>query len=607
MLRVSKYERTGSRVPACSAKSVEWLVCPSLCRSSLRVSLYKWVVAPPPPPLHLARFPHLPPLVVQVLYNRGITSPEEVKAFLEGEEKFHNPFRLKGMSQAVTRIRKAIRHGEPIAVYGDFDVDGVTATAILVETLRALGGHVIPYIPDRVREGYGLNKMALHSLAHKGIKVVVTADCGIRSVEEAKYARRIGLDLIITDHHSIGPEIPQAVAVINPKQEDCLYPFGELAGVGVAFKLAQALLLSNSQVPLKARSTALEEEAFYDLVALGTVADMVPLLGENRSMVIKGLRCLNSPRRPGIRALMQVAGLAPGSVDSTAISFILGPRLNAPGRLSSAMLSLRLLMSQDEREALELARQLDQWNRRRQRLMNQALEKARQKALDEMEKRMVILVADREFIPGIVGLVASKLVEEFYRPAIVMELGPERSRGSARSIPEFNITAALDQCASLLRKYGGHSAAAGLTIDTHKLPEFQERIEEIAEQTLGALDLKPTLFIDAEVSLAKLNWDVYFHLSKMEPFGYANPEPLFLSRGVRVQSSKLVGEDANHLRLTLADPKGSRLWNAIAFKMGDRISSLGDYVDVVYTLKADNWGGERRLQLCVKDIRPSEV
>jgi len=261
-------------------------------------------------------------------------------------------------------------------------------------------------------------------------------------------------------------------------------------------------------------------------------------------------------------------------------------------------------MSRDEGEALELARQLDRWNRHRQKLMNQALEKARQVALGELERGLVIIVADEGFAPGIVGLVASKLVEEFYRPAIVIELGAERSRGSARSIPEFNITEALDKCATLLHRYGGHAAAAGLTIDTAKLPHLRQRLEEIAQETLSSLDLRPTLMIDAEIPLADLNWKLYSYLTKLEPFGYANPEPLFLSRRVRVHSSRLVGDDASHLKLTLSD--GAKLWDAIAFRMGNRISHLGNYVDVVYTLKANSWGGEERLELYIKDIRPSK-
>jgi single-stranded-DNA-specific exonuclease len=565
------------------------------------MSFSRWAVAPPPPPSLLKAFPNIPPLVIKILYNRGAQTPSQIEAFLKGGEEPFNPFKLKDMDKAVTRIRKAIKGREPIAIYGDFDVDGVAATAILLETIKALGGNAIPYIPDRLYEGYGLNKPALRSLARKGIKLVITADCGIRSVEEARFARQIGLDLIITDHHSIGPEIPPALAVINPKREDCPYPFKDLAGVGVAFKLSQALFMANRRVPI---APGLKEEPnFYDLVALGTIADVVPLIGENRTLAVRGLQLLNSPARPGLKALMQVAGITPGTVDSYAISFILGPRLNAPGRLATAMLSLDLLTSREEALALELARELDRWNRQRQKLMNEHLEKARLKALETLEKNLVIMVGDEGFAPGVVGLVASKLTEEFYRPAIVLELSPERSRGSARSIPEFDITKALDQCADLLQRYGGHAAAAGLTLETRNLPALQARLEEIAQESLKDLDLIPTLTIDAEAPLDQITPELCRYISKLEPFGYANPEPLFLTRRVQVRDYRLVGEDSKHLRLTLS--WASKNWVAIGFRMGPRAGEIREFMDLVYTPKLDYWGNQESVQLLLRDFRPS--
>lgn len=565
------------------------------------MSFSRWAVAPPPPPSLLKAFPNIPPLVIKILYNRGAQTPSQIDAFLKGGEEPFNPFKLKDMDKAVTRIRKAIKGREPIAIYGDFDVDGVAATAILLETIKALGGNAIPYIPDRLYEGYGLNKPALRSLARKGIKLVITADCGIRSVEEARFARQIGLDLIITDHHSIGPEIPPALAVINPKREDCPYPFKDLAGVGVAFKLSQALFMANRRVPI---APGLKEEPnFYDLVALGTIADVVPLIGENRTLAVRGLQLLNSPARPGLKALMQVAGITPGTVDSYAISFILGPRLNAPGRLATAMLSLDLLTSREEALALELARELDRWNRQRQKLMNEHLEKARLKALETLEKNLVIMVGDEGFAPGVVGLVASKLTEEFYRPAIVLELSPERSRGSARSIPEFDITKALDQCADLLQRYGGHAAAAGLTLETRNLPALQARLEEIAQESLKDLDLIPTLTIDAEAPLDQITPELCRYISKLEPFGYANPEPLFLTRRVQVRDYRLVGEDSKHLRLTLS--WASKNWVAIGFRMGPRAGEIREFMDLVYTPKLDYWGNQESVQLLLRDFRPS--
>ncbi len=567
------------------------------------MSFTRWVIAPSPPLSLLKALPGIPSLVVSILYNRGARTCSQIEAFLKGGEEPYNPFKLKDMHRAVTRIRKAIKRREPIAIYGDFDVDGLAATAILLETIKALGGNVIPYIPDRLYEGYGLNKPALRSLARKGIRLVITADCGIRSVEEARYAHQLGLDLIITDHHSIGPEIPPALAVINPKREDCPYPFKDLAGAGVAFKLSQALLLVNRQVPVSVLPET--EPEFYDLVALGTIADVVPLTGENRTLAVRGLQSLNSAARPGLRALMEVAGVSPGNIDSYAISFILGPRLNAPGRLTTAMLSLELLMSQEEVKALELARELDRWNRQRQKLMNEQLEKARFKALEVLEKNLVILIGDESFAPGVVGLVASKLVEEFYRPAIVMELSPERSRGSARSIPEFDITAALDQCADLLLKYGGHAAAAGLTLETRNLPTLKARLEEIARENLKGMELVPTLNIDAETSLDQITPELCQYISKLEPFGYANPEPLFLTRRVRVRDYRLVGEESKHLRLNIS--WASKNWVAIGFKMGPRAGEIREFMDIVYTPKLSRWGDQEGVELHLRDFRPSAV
>ncbi len=565
------------------------------------MSFIKWVVAPPPPLSLLSSLPRIPPLVVNILYNRGARTPSQIEAFLKGGEEPFNPFKMKDVDKAVTRIRKALRAREPIAIYGDFDVDGVAATAILLETLKALGGNVIPYIPDRLYEGYGLNKPALRALARKGIRLVITADCGIRSVEEARYARQLGLDLIVTDHHSIGPEIPPALAVINPKRADCPYPFKELSGAGVAFKLSQALLLANRQVPIWPIE---REPEFYDLVALGTVADVVPLIGENRTLAVRGLQSLNFTERPGLRALMEVARIRPGEVDSYAISFILGPRLNAPGRLTTAMQSLELLLTRDETAAVELARELDRWNRQRQKLMNEQLERARLKAMELLEKDLVILVGDESFAPGVVGLVASKLVEEFYRPAIVMELSPERSRGSARSIPEFDITAALDKCADLLQKYGGHAAAAGLTLETRNLPILKNRLEEIAREHLRGLDLVPTLYIDAETSLDQITPELCRYISMLEPFGYANPEPLFLTRRVQVRDYRLVGEDSKHLRITLAG--ASRTWIAVGFRLGQRVGEVKEFIDIVYTPKLNRWGTQEGVELHLRDFRPSE-
>jgi len=563
----------------------------------------KWQIAPPAPEDHLARFPQLSPLIVQLLYNRGITTLRDVRDFLAGTCPEDNPFRLKGMSEAVARLRQAIRRGELVAIYGDFDADGVTATALLVETLSALGARVMPYIPHRVDEGYGLNTYALRQLASQGVRVVVTVDCGIRSISEVNYGRKLGLDLIITDHHSVGKEIPLALAVINPKQPDCPYPFKDLAGVGVAFKLAQALLRANRQVPLAKGEVSVKEEDLLDLVALGTVTDLAPLLGENRSLVKRGLEKLNAAERLGLQALIAQAGLKPGQIDAMAISFILGPRLNAAGRIDDAIMSYDLLLSRSPTQAANLARELEGRNQLRQRLTMEILERAREQVMMAGEDEKLLFAASEDFLAGVVGLVASRLTEEFYRPSLVVELGPEESRGSARSIPEFNITAALDQCSDLLIKYGGHAAAAGFTIANDNLEALRERLRELAAEQLEGVELIPTLLIDAEVELSKVDWATQTLLTQLEPCGYANPTPLLLSRRVIVREARAVGTDERHLKLVLTD--GRIVWDAIAFHQGQWADRLPRHIDVVYSLEVHEWNGEKRLQLNVKDLRPS--
>jgi len=509
------------------------------------------------------------------------------------------------MNEAVTRLRQAIRQREPIAVYGDFDADGVTATALLVETLSALGAQTEPYIPHRVDEGYGLNEGALCKLAQKGIKVIVTVDCGIRATCQVTYGRGLGLDIIVTDHHAPGEELPPATAAINPKQADCRYPFEQLAGVGLAFKLAQALLRANRQIPVTRGKVNLEEEDLLDLVALGTVADLAPLLEENRALVRRGLEKLNQPQRLGLQALISQAGVRPGQITATTIGYVLGPRLNAAGRLDTAMPSYNLLTTSSPAEARSLALELDKVNRERQQLTVDTLEKAREQVLAIGEEERLFFVAAEDYLSGIVGLVAQRLADEFYRPSVVVELGEKTSRGSCRSIPEFKINTALDQCSDLLVKYGGHSAAAGFTVTNANLEPLKQRLRQIAAHQLEDKELLPTLSIDAEVNLSEMNWATYALLEQLEPFGYANPTPVFLSREVIVRNPRVVGE--RHLKMTLSDGRAtanSGVWDAIAFRQGEWAGKLPSRIDVVYTLEVNEWNKQKRLQLNVKDLRP---
>jgi len=566
----------------------------------------RWIIAPPVPPGHLAQLSSLPPLLAQLLYNRGLRTTADVRAFLQPTIDDANPFLLTGMADAVSRLRHAIRRAEPIAIYGDYDVDGVTATALLVQTLRALGANVRPYIPHRVEEGYGLNMTAMENLTQTGARLVVTVDCGARSVQEVAYARHLGIEVIITDHHSVGPALPEARAIINPKQPAAQtartrYPFDELAGVGLAFRLAQALLRAEQQVPTRRGDTPLPEERdLLDLVALGTVADVVPLLGENRALVWHGLQQINAAKRPGIRAMLAEAGLTPGAVTAYHIGYVLGPRLNAAGRLANAISAYQLLMAETEEEAQMLARELGERNRARQELTRELVSKAQAQVLSE-GVGPILIVAGEEYLAGVVGLVASRLADTFYRPAVVVEWGAAQSKGSARSIPEFHITQALDGCAEHLVKHGGHAAAAGFTVDNSAWDRFTARLREIATAQLADMDLMPQLAVDAEIPLAQADWATAAMLDELEPFGHANPRPCFVSRNVMVRQYSVVGN--NHLRLTLSD--GRIVINGIAFGQGDWASHMPPRIDVAYTISVDERNNERRLQLHVQDLRPA--
>jgi single-stranded-DNA-specific exonuclease len=550
------------------------------------------------------------PLLLQVLYNRGLRGLDDVTRFLVSEDAvLENPYQLGDMRPAVERILKAIEGQETICVYGDFDADGVCATALLVSALQSAGGRVGPYIPDRVDEGYGLNFDALTAIAEKA-SLLITVDCGIRSIEEVAHARRLGMDVIVTDHHSIGQVLPPALAVINPQRTDVPNPTTRLAGVGVAYRLAQAVLRSVADLPDAAIDTerAYEiEQELLDYVALGTVADMMPLLGDNRSLVRRGLAQLNKAQRPGLAALLMQSDLRPGSVDTTAISFRLGPRLNAAGRLANAKLAYRLLRTTNPTEAYNLAAELEDLNNQRRALTDQAQQLADAQINGDGGAPM-IFVRSPDLLPGIVGLVAGKLAERYYRPAIVVEEGPDESRGSARSIAEFDISVALDSVSRYLVRHGGHSRAAGFTVKSANLPALQAELSALAEASLGERDkLRPTLWIDAETALDELSWGAHGQLARLEPTGYDNPTPRLLCRNVRVRDLRTVG-GGKHLRLIVDRDAQSTVLDAVAFQQGAWAAKLqpGDHLDLVFQLEANEWQGRQSLQLNVQDLRLAE-
>ena len=560
----------------------------------------KWHIFPPLPKSFLANVPDLPPLLVQCLHNRGFITSGEMRRFLAAEWDEADPFMIRGMAEAVTRIRQAIRAGELIAVYGDFDADGVTGTALLAEALTSLGAQVSPYIPHRVDEGYGLNEGAIRQLAKQGVGLVVTVDCGSRALPEVELARRLGMDVIITDHHSPKEQMPAATAMVNTKRADCPYPFKALSGVGIAFKLAQALFLVGRQLPLPNQSSSLAEEDLLDLVALGTVADLSPLVGENRSLVKRGLAQLAHPRRPGIEALMEQANVAPGSVTATTIGYVLGPRLNAAGRMDHAMLSFQLLTASSPSSAREIAGLLEEKNRIRRDVTRTTVELARLQVLDQQDQPLLLAQGD-DYHEGILGLAAQRLCEEFYRPSVVTKIGDKECVSSARSVDEFDITAALDECASLLIRHGGHSKAAGFTASSENLPELNRRLREIASDRLAGTELRLTLDVDAEIPLNSLSPEHFSVREHLGPLGPGNPEPLLVSRNVEVRDSRVVGE--NHLKLTLSN--GNVVWDGIAFGMGRYAPEVTRRMDLVYTPQVRTFRNEDQLQLKVEDFTPS--
>ncbi len=535
----------------------------------------------------------LPALIAQLLYNRGVTI-KEVQYFLTKPDKSEdNPLLLPDMSQAVDRIYKALLSREKIAVYGDFDVDGITATLTLIEGLSWLGGSIIPYIPNRLHEGHG-QLLALEYLHKQGVSLVITVDCGISAIEEAAKAKRIGLDLIITDHHTPLTTLPQAIAVIDAKRNSSQYPFQELAGVGVAFKLLQALYQNDR------REKHLTE--LLDLVALGSVADMVPLVGENRYLVKEGLKKLNHTKRIGLKELIRISGLELGKLDAKSISWFLGPRINAASRLGDATISYKLLSTSSLKEAASLAAELEETNAERQNLTRDALSMAKEKLADKMNLPLLI-ESDEGYSIGVIGLVAGRLVDKFHKPAIIVSLGSEICQGSSRSIPEFNLTTNLQECQDLLITFGGHPLAAGFTVTRQNLAQLEKKLMKRAMAQLSQYDLRPTLSIDAEIPLSTLTGDNINLIQQLEPFGQGNPYPTFLTKRVEVRECRNFGNSNNYLNLKLQ--QGNISWRAVDFHSQTRLEEIPTYIDIVYNLEKRRWNGEESLRLNLIDFIPS--
>ena len=484
--------------------------------------------------------------------------------------------------------------GEDIAVYGDFDADGITATALLVQGLSALGGKVVPYIPHRHHEGYGLQVAALEKLRKRGISLVITVDTGITAIAEIQKAQKMGMDIIVTDHHLPLASLPPALAVVDPKRIDSNCQ-SELAGVGVAFKFLQALLKGSGREELV--------NSLLDLVALGTVTDMVPLIGDNRYWVKRGLELLNNTERLGLQEMMRSASLKPGNLDTDSISWILGPRLNAAGRLDDAATSYKLLLTQDPNEAASLVSELEEKNAKRQRLTTELLQRVREKIIAAGADSSLLMIGDEDYPPGVMGLVAGRLSEEFYRPVILFRFGPETCRGSGRSIPEFDLMAALTDCRDLLSNFGGHTKAAGFTVPTDNLAQLEKQLLNIAEAQLAGLDLRSHIDIDAEVSLSDLAGETFKQIQQLAPFGAGNPLPAFISRHVEIVELHHIGSRNEHLSLKLKQE--GLVWDAIGFRFGSRAQETTAFLDIAYNLDIDRWNGGEKLRLKLLDFAPA--
>ncbi len=549
----------------------------------------------------LAESLELPPLLGRLLLARGVSGPEEGRRYLNGGlDDLHSPWGLSGMEAAVERLLEALRRRQKVTVYGDYDVDGVTSTALLLKAFAALGLEADFYIPDRLKEGYGPNIPALEARSRGGSALVVTVDCGINSVAEARRAAELGLDLVVTDHHVEGPELPGCLAVINPKVSP-RYPYSMLAGVGVAYKLAQALL---EKAGLQERAGLLEE--CLELVALGTVCDVAPLDGENRVLAREGIRRMRATRFVGLECLCQVAGLEPRRLDSTALGFALGPRLNAGGRIGDPKLGVRLLLSRSRAEAMDMARALDAENRQRQAMERSGVEEAKRMARERLEATgdKVLVLASPDWHPGVVGLMASRVTEAFTRPSLVLSLHEGLAKGSARSRRPFHMVRALEQCGDLLLRFGGHEFAAGLTLEPGNIEALRLRMNRLADDQIGEEDLQPSLTLDLALSFTDLTPGLMKDLGRLSPFGSRNPRPLFAAFDCRLlPGTRAVGADNLHLKLSAR--QSGRVMPGIAFRMGPDLAALdlGRPVDLAFELGWNDYMGQRTLQLEVRDIR----
>lgn len=567
--------------------------------SAFPVPPLRWVVEPPPARETvdlLARGLGVQPALATLLAQRGLTTPEIARGFLRpGLTQLADPMALAGMPAAVEAITQAVRAGRGILVHGDYDVDGQCATALLTRALRAAGARVIPFVPHRLRDGYDLGPAGVTAAREAGAGLIITCDCGITALDAVASARSFGIDVVVTDHHLPGPALPEAIAIVDPQRNDDTSGLRQLCGSGLAFKLVQAL------VPALGLPANLPYH-LLDLVALATVADIVPLTGENRILVRHGLKLLPLSRWPGLRALIRASGLEGREIRAGQIGFILGPRLNAVGRIGDAGDGLTLLLTDDEAEAARLALQLERMNVERQALDQRILEEALAQVEAECDpaRDAALVLASESWHPGVVGIVASRVVERYGRPTFLIALDGDVGRGSGRSISRFDLHAALQRCGDLLERFGGHHMAAGLTLRRDRLPAFRERLAGVARETLSDEDLGPEQRVDLVLDLANVNDDLERLCRYLEPCGMGNPSPVFGARGIRLDGARRVG--SGHLKGTLAG-SGGRL-AAIGFGWADR-APASELLDVAFRLEQNEWQGAVSLQARIVAMSPA--
>ncbi len=563
--------------------------------------LYRWIFQDPPHPDKIAALQkanNIDPLLARLLVERNLTDTIQIERFLNPDlSQLHDPYIMHDMSQAVKRVLKALREGENILIYGDYDVDGITAVSLLYDALFRLGGKISFYIPNRMTDGYGVSPRGIKTAADRGISLILTVDCGITAVTEVKMAKDLGIDVIICDHHEPGEQLPEALAILNPKQRNCPYPNKDLAGVGVAFKFLQALYdhLGYALTDL---------EPFLDLVAIGTAADIVPLLDENRVFVRLGLERINSNPRQGMFALLETASILGRELDVSLIVFVLAPRINAVGRISSAKKAVHLLTSTSLQQSRNIARILESENKIRRDIdedtCNQAISLI-EKTID-LNTSKVLVLAQQDWHPGVIGIVASRIMEKFNRPTILISLTDGIGKGSARSTPNFDIYSALKKVSHLLENFGGHKFAAGLTIKEGNIETLRLAMTQMSDRIIDTEDLAPTLEITAEISLRQLDAKFLKWLKMFAPYGPQNMRPVFVTRNIEIIGDvNIVGN--NHLKFKVRHD--GIVIDAIAYNLGDvsmQIRPTGQKMDAAYVIEENTWNGQTTVQMRIKDL-----